>query len=446
VRRFFQLVVDDLQSFFNPFFIRKMLASLAVLLISLNLVNAGFLGDKKFATRVVHAGCEAEFNGGPNPVIPPISMTTTFVQSYPGKKPGIDDPNSHGGGYFYSRQANPTRGALERALAAVEESNYAAVFSSGLAATQAVTQLLNSGDHVLALDDLYGGTSGMFRQIIQPSAGIQFSFVNMDKIENLEAALTPKTKMIWLESPTNPLLKTSDIRAIAAFAKKKGLILVVDSTFLSPYLQHPLQLGADIVVHSITKYIAGHSDVLMGACMTNNEDIIKKLRALQNFCGAVPSPFECYLTLRGLKTLHIRMDYAQKNAMAIAQFLETHPVIERVIYPGLKSYPQYELAQKQTDGPGAMISIHIKGGIKIAGKFLEELKIWALAVSLGAVESLACSPAIMTHTAVPKDAREAIGLTDSLIRLSIGIEDAEDLIADMKQALDKAYNVYQQQK
>ena len=284
----------------------------------------------------------------------------------------------------------------------------------------------------------------MFRNIISPGSGIQFSFVNMDKIENLEAALTPKTKLIWLESPTNPLLKTSDIRAIAAFAKKKGLILVVDSTFQSPYLQHPLQLGADIVVHSITKYIAGHSDVLMGAALTNNDEINKKLKALQNFCGAVPSPFECYLTLRGLKTLHVRMDYAQKNAMAIAQFLETHPVIERVIYPGLKSYPQYDLAQKQTDGPGAMISIHIKGGLKIAGKFLEELKIFCLAVSLGAVESLACSPAIMTHTAVPKEAREAIGLTDSLIRLSVGIEDPEDLIADLKQALDKAYAFYQQ--
>jgi cystathionine gamma-lyase len=402
--------------------------------------EASFLGDKKFATRVVHAGCEAEYNA--NSVIPQISLSTTFVQSYPGKKPGLDDPNSHGGGYFYSRQANPTRGALERALAAVEESNSCSVFSSGLAATQAVMQLLNSGDHVIALDDLYGGTSGMFRQIIQPGSNIQFSFVNMDKIENLEAAITPKTKLIWLESPTNPLLKTSDIRSIAAFAKKKGLLLVVDSTFLSPYLQHPLQLGADIVVHSITKYIAGHSDVLMGAVMTSNDDVNKKLKAIQNFCGAVPSPFECYLALRGLKTLHVRMDYSQKNAMAIANFLESHPVIERVIYPGLKSYPQYELAKKQTDGPGAMISIHIKGGIKTAGKFLEELKVFALAVSLGAVESLACSPAIMTHTAVPQAAREAIGLTDSLIRLSIGIEDADDLIADLKQALDKALVTY----
>jgi|EP01040_Poterioochromonas_malhamensis_P009971 cystathionine gamma-lyase len=405
-------------------------------------VNGGFLGDKKFATRVVHAGCEAEHNA--NSVVPQISLSTTFVQSYPGKKPGLDDPNSHGGGYFYSRQANPTRGALERALASVEEAQYSSVFASGLAATQAVLQILNSGDHVIALDDLYGGTSGMFRNIITPGNGISFSFVNMDKIETVEAAITPKTKMIWLESPTNPLLKTTDIRAIAALAKKKGLLLVVDGTFLSPYLQKPLALGADIVVHSLTKYIAGHSDVLMGAVVTNNEDVIKKLRNIQNFCGAVPSPFECYLTLRGLKTLHVRVDYAQKNAQQIAQFLESHPVVERVIYPGLKSYPQYELAQKQSSGPGAMITIHVKGGLKVAGRFLEELKIFALAVSLGAVESLASSPALMTHTAVPQAAREAIGLTDSLIRLSIGIEDSEDLIADLKQALDKAYQTYQQ--
>ena len=390
-----------------------------------------------FRTKVVHAGCEAENNA--YSVVPPISLSTTFCQSYPGVKPGLDDPNSHGTGFFYSRQANPTRGALERALAEVEGSKYSAVFSSGLAATQAVIQLLESGDHVIALDDLYGGTSGYFRNVATPTANIQFSFSSLDDLNVVDALCTPKTKMIWLESPTNPLLKTTDIKAVADFCKKKGLLLVVDGTFLSPYLQHPLELGADVVLHSVTKFIAGHSDVLMGAVMTNSDTIIKKLRSNQNFCGAVPSPFECYLTLRGLKTLHVRMDAAMKNAMAIAQHIEKHPVIERVIYPGLPSYDRYDLAKRQTDGPGAMISFHIKGGIKVAGKFLSELKLFALAVSLGAVESLACSPAIMTHSAVPQAAREAIGLTDSLIRLSIGIEHQDDLIADLQQALDKAY-------
>jgi len=354
----------------------------------------------------------------------------------------MDDPNSHFQGYYYSRPINPTRGALERALATIENSKYSSAFSSGLAATQAVIQLLNSGDHVIALDDLYGGTSSQFRQFSEPGSGIKFSFMNLDDLAAVEAAITPKTKMIWLESPTNPLLKTSDIRAIADLAHKKGLLVVVDSTFMSPYLQRPLELGADLVVHSLTKFIAGHSDVLMGAVMTNDEGLIKKLRQIQNLCGAVPSPFECYLAMRGMKTLHLRMEASQRNAMAVAKMLETHPVIEKVVYPGLPSYPQYELARKQTKGPGAMISIHVKGGLKIAGKFLSELKVFALAVSLGAVESLACSPAIMTHASVPVEAREKIGLTDSFVRLSIGVEHQEDLVDDLRQALDKAYEEF----
>jgi cystathionine gamma-lyase len=262
--------------------------------------------------------------------------------------------------------------------------------------------------------------------------------LSFDNIDVLEAACTPKTKLIWLESPTNPLLKTTDIRAVAALAKRKGILLVVDSTFMSPYLQRPLELGADIVVHSVTKYIAGHSDVLMGSVVTNSDDIVNKLRAIQNFCGAVPSPFECYLALRGLKTLHLRMDASTKNAQEIATFLESHPLVEKVLYPGLKSYPEYELAKSQTDGPGAMIALFTKGGLSVANKFLSELKLIGLAVSLGAVESLACSPALMTHTAVPLEARLAIGLTDNLIRLSVGIEHVDDLLLDLKQALDKA--------
>lgn len=393
--------------------------------------------NQKFQTRAVHAGCEFDTFGSSNPVIPPIVLSTTFAQSYPGVKPGQNDPNSYGQGFFYSRQLNPTRGTLERALASLEEAKHCSAFASGLAATQAVIQILNTGDHVIALNDLYGGTSSYFRTIATPGMGIKFSFMSLDDIPTVEAAITKNTKMIWLETPTNPLIKTTDIRALAALAKRKGVLLVVDGTFLSPYLQQPLKLGADIVIHSLTKYIAGHSDVLMGAVLTSNDEINKKLRNIQSLGGAVPSPFECYLAVRGMKTLPIRVEAAQKNSMAIATFLENHPLIERVNYPGLKSYPQYELAKKQTYGPGAMMSIYIKGGLKAAGKFLSELKVFTLAVSLGAVESLACSPAIMTHASVPLADREAIGLTDSLIRLSIGIEHADDLIEDLKQALDK---------
>lgn len=427
-------------------FTRPAVALFAAALPVLTLAQAEGSDHQKYhiKTRTVHAGSEPELNN--NSVVPPIYLSTSYTQSYPGKRPGYDDPNSHGQGYFYSRVMNPTRGSLERALASVEDAKHSACFSSGLAATQAVIQLLKSGDEVIALDDLYGGTSSYFRQFAEPGMGIKFNFMDLDDIAAVEKAITPKTKMIWLESPTNPLLKTTDIRAVAALAKKHGLLLVVDSTFMSPYLQNPLKLGADVVVHSMTKYIAGHSDVLMGCAMTNNDDLIKTLRNNQNLCGGVPSPFECYLAMRGLKTLAIRMEAAQKNATAIARMLETHPVIERVIYPGLKSYPQYELSKSQTHGPGAMISIHIKGGLPAAGKFLAELKVFALAVSLGAVESLACSPAIMTHASVPVEAREKIGLTDSLIRLSIGIEHRDDLLADLKQALDKAYVEYEQNK
>mmetsp|Transcript_15799 Transcript_15799/g.23130 ORF Transcript_15799/g.23130 Transcript_15799/m.23130 type:complete len:448 (-) Transcript_15799:217-1560(-) len=390
----------------------------------------------KFATRAVHAGCEPELNSWA--VVPPISLATTFTQSYPGDKPGVDDLNSYGGGFFYSRQANPTRGAIERAIANVEGGKHCSVFASGLAATQAVIQLLSSGDHVIVMDGIYGGTTGMFRNILTNLCNITFTSMPVDDISAIQAAYEAsgeRTKLIWLESPTNPLLKTADIRAVAQFAKSNGILVAVDSTFMSPFLQHPLQLGADIVVHSVTKYIAGHSDVLMGAAITDSDAISKKLRALQNFCGAVPSPFECYLALRGLKTLHLRMAASQKNAMAVASFLEGHPAVEKVVYPGLKSYEQYELAKSQTDGPGAMLSVYFKGGLPAAGAFLSKLKVFALAVSLGAVESLACSPAIMTHTALSQADRDKIGLSDGLVRLSLGIEDEGDLLADLQQAL-----------
>ena len=308
-------------------------------------------------TRVVHAGCDAEHMAFS--VVPPITLSTTWIQAFPGKKPGIQDPASYGNGYFYSRQSNPTRGTFERALASTEGSKHCAAFSSGLAASQAVIQLLNSGDHVIALDDLYGGTSSYFRQIATPGSNIEFTFMNLDDIAKVEAAITPKTKMIWLESPSNPLLKTTDIRKITAMAKRRGLIVAVDSTFMSPYLQRPLELGADVVVHSVTKYIAGHSDVLMGAVLTNTDTINTKLRTNQNLCGAVPSPFDCYLAMRGLKTLSIRMEACMKNAQKVAEFLEKHPMIEQVNYPGLASYPQRALAKSQTDGAGAVMAIFI---------------------------------------------------------------------------------------
>jgi cystathionine gamma-lyase len=268
--------------------------------------------------------------------------------------------------------------------------------------------------------------------------------MNLDDPAKIEAAIQPNTRMIWLESPTNPLIKTTDIRRVTAVAKKHNLLTVVDSTFMSPYLQRPLELGADLVVHSVTKWIAGHSDVLMGAVLVNSDELNNKLRNVQNLCGAVPSPFDCYMALRGMKTLPLRMDCASSNAQKIAEYLETHPLIESVSFPGLPSYPMYDVAKGQTDGPGGVMAINIRGGLKTASLFLSSLKIFGLAVSLGAVESLACSPAIMTHGSVPLEVREKIGLTDSLIRMSIGIEHVDDLIGDLQQALAKAQTELEQ--
>lgn len=394
----------------------------------------------KIQTRAVHAGCESQHIG--YSVVPPITVSAPFVQAFPGLKPGIDDPNSYGQGYYYGRQANPTRGAFERGLAATEGAKHCSAFSSGLAAAQASIQLLKAGDHVIALDGLFGGTSSYFRQIATPSSGVDFTFMDLDELPKIKAACTPKTRMIFLETPSNPLIKTTDIRMIADFAKSRGILVVVDGTFMSPYLQRPLELGADVVIHSVTKFIAGHSDVVMGAALTNSDDLNTKLRDIQSLGGGVPSPFDCYLALRGLKTLSIRMEAAMKNAQRVAEFLESHPLVEKVNYPGLKSYAQYKLAKSQTDGAGAVMAVFVKGGLKTAGKFLSELKVFGLAVSLGSVESLASSPALMTHAGVPVEDRIKIGLTDSLIRLSIGIEHVDDLIADLDQALAKAQKEY----
>jgi cystathionine gamma-lyase len=368
------------------------------------------------------------------------------VQAFPGQKPGLQDPNSYGQGYYYGRQANPSRGAFERGLASAEGAKHCSAFSSGLAAAQAAIQLLQSGDHVIALDGLFGGTSSYFRVVATPFAGIDFTFIGLDDVSVIEAACTPKTKMIFLETPSNPLMKTTDIRMIANFAKQRDILVVVDGTFMSPVLQHPLELGADVVIHSVTKFIAGHSDVVMGAALTNSDAIDVKLRNAQSLGGGVPSPFDCFLALRGLKTLSIRMEAAMKNAQKVAELLEAHPLIESVLYPGLPSYPDYEVAKAQTEGAGAVMAVNIKGGLPVAGKFLQELKVFGLAVSLGSVESLASSPALMTHQDVPLADRLKIGLTDSLIRLAIGIEHVDDLLADLTQALDKAQAVYDAQK
>jgi cystathionine gamma-lyase len=416
--------------------------TVTIILLFINIIKLCLskkLNNKNFATRIVHAGSQPNTNTGN--IIPSISLGTTFAQIMPGVKPGINDINSHGTGYFYSRQANPTRGALEIALANAENAKHAAVFSSGMAAISTVIQTLNSGDHVIALNDLYGGTYSYFKDIATPANGINFSFIDVSNTELLLKTISSKTKLIWIESPTNPLLKTIDIRGIAMIAKRNNCLLVVDSTFSSPYLINPLNLGVDIVVHSATKFIGGHSDILMGAIICNCDNLIKKIRFIQTGIGAVPSPFECYLTMRGLKTLHLRMDASQKNAMKIAKFLEKHPLIKKVIYPGLKSYKYYDLAKLQTRGSGSMITMYINGDIDVTKKFLESLKIFTLAVSLGAVESLICSPAIMTHASIPKDIREKNGLTDNLIRISVGIEDIDDLIKDLKQALNKANTI-----
>lgn len=312
-------------------------------------------------------------------------------------------------------------------------------FSSGLAATSAVMHTLVTGDHVVSIDDVYGGTQRYFRKVVNPSMGITFDFADFNTEGELEAAITEKTKIVWMETPTNPTLKVSDISKAAEVAHRHGCLLVVDNTFMSPALQSPFDHGADIVVHSITKFINGHSDVVMGAVIVKTDELNDKLRFLQNGMGAVPAPFDCYMAMRGLKTLKIRMAEHSKNGLAIAKLLESRTdVVEKVLYPGLPSHPDHETHLKQTHGPGAMITFYVKGGLEAARRFLETVKVFTLAESLGAVESLAESPAIMTHASVPAETRVKLGISDSLIRLSVGIEDLEDLTADVNAALDAA--------
>ena len=398
----------------------------------------------KFGTKIVHAGCETdEITGN---IIPSITLGTTFAQKIPGEKLGKNDINSYNNGYFYSRQANPTRGSLERALAIAENANHGAVFSSGMAAISTVFQMLKAGDHVITSEDIYGGTYDYFLNIASKNNGISFTYMNFDNLEKLEDCITSRTKLIWLESLTNPLLKTFDIKKIVDIAAQNDCLVVVDSTFSSPYLLNALDLGVDIVVHSCTKYIAGHSDVIMGALLCNNDKIIKNIRFIQTAIGAIPSPFECYLTLRGLKTLKLRIDAAQKNALILAKYLENHPLVEKVIYPGLENYKYKEISDSQNKGNGGIIAVYLKGDLEQTKKFLQGLKIFTLAVSLGAVESLICCPSIMTSGAIPKDKKKAIGLTDNLLRISVGIEDPEDLIDDLNNGFDCINNYYTDQK
>jgi len=380
-----------------------------------------------FATKAIHQGEEPDFReGATGDVVVPIHLSTTFAR----KK--VTEPT---GGYEYTRSLNPTRKALETKLASLENAQYGLVFSSGLAAeTTILLSLIHPGDHIVAFDDLYGGTKRLFNQVFS-NFGFEVTYVDATNPSLIEQAIKPSTKLVWIETPSNPLLKLSDIKAIAEITHQHGLILVVDNTFLSPYFQKPLDLGADIVVHSSTKYIGGHSDVLGGAVLLNNEAYYERIQYHQNAVGAVLSPFDSYLTLRGIKTLALRLEKHQENALAIAHYLEVHPKVSKVIYPGLESHPQHALAKQQTTGSGGVLSFEIKGTIKNAERFLEKLTIFSLAESLGGVESLIELPSLMTHASVAKEVREQIGITDTLIRVSVGVEDVADLIWDLDQAL-----------
>ena len=381
-----------------------------------------------FDTRSIHIGEGPEFlEGSKNEVVAPIYLSSTYARKE------VKNP-----GYFqYSRSNNPTRFALEKRYASLERTKYGLGFASGLAAEATLLfTLLNPGDHVIGFDDLYGGTKRLLNQW-QEKYNIAVSLVDATQPSLVEAAIQPNTKFIWLETPTNPLLKVCDIAAISEIAHRHNILVIVDNTFLSPYFQNPAVLGADIVVHSITKYIAGHSDVIGGAIMLNDDQLHEKLKFNQNALGVVPSPFDCYLVLRGLKTLSLRMDKHQSNALAIAEYLEKHPKVDKVYYPGLKSHPQYPLNVKQAKGFGGMISFEIKGGEKEAVTFLESLDLFTLAESLGGVESLIEHPALMTHSSITQKEREQAGIKDSLIRVSIGVEDKADLISDLEQAFGK---------
>ncbi len=375
-------------------------------------------------TLAIHGGQSPDPSTGA--VMPPIYATSTYAQSSPGVHQGFE----------YSRTHNPTRFAYERCVAALEGGSRGYAFASGMAATSTVLELLDSGSHVVAMDDLYGGSYRLFERVRKRSAGLDFSFVDLTDLAAFEAAIRPQTRMVWIETPTNPMLKIVDIAAVSAIARKHGLRIVVDNTFASPILQRPLQLGADIVLHSATKYLNGHSDMVGGMVVVGQDpELAEQLAFLQNSIGAVQGPFDSFLALRGLKTLHLRMKAHVENAQALAEWLQTHPAVERVIYPGLASHPQHALAKRQMQGFGGIISVELKGGLKAATHLCENTRLFTLAESLGGVESLVNHPAVMTHASIPPDRRAVLGMTDGLVRLSVGVEDVADLRADLELAL-----------
>ncbi len=379
----------------------------------------------KFNTKTIHAGVHPDPSTGA--IMTPIFQTSTYVQHAPGDHQG----------YEYARTQNPTRQVLEANIAALEEGKHGIAFGSGLAALDAVMKLLNAGDEVIATNDLYGGSYRLMTSIYG-KLGISCKFVDLTDPANLKNHLTDKTKLVWLETPTNPLLRILDIEQLTAIAHEAGALVCVDNTFASPYLQRPLTLGADLVLHSATKYLGGHSDVVLGLVITASEALGQRLYYIQNAAGAVPGPQDCFLVIRGIKTLHVRMERACQNAAKIVRFLQKHPKVDRIIYPGLPSHPNHEVAQKQMRDFGAMVSFDLKGEDPAAGlTVLQETHLFSLAESLGGVESLISLPAAMTHASIPREDRLASGLTDTLIRMSVGIEDVEDLIADLNQALEK---------
>jgi cystathionine beta-lyase/cystathionine gamma-synthase len=377
----------------------------------------------KFNTKTIHGGQEHDKAYGS--VMPPIYQTSTYAQSTPGGHKG----------YEYSRTHNPTRHALENAFASIENGNYGLAFGSGLASIDAIIKLLKPGDEVVSTNDLYGGTYRLFTKIYE-AFGIKFHFIGMENAEKIESYINSNTKLIWVETPTNPMLNIIDIKAVSKVAKKHDILLAVDNTFATPYLQRPLDLGADIVMHSATKYLGGHSDVVMGALIVKDKALADKLYFIQNASGAICGPQDSFLVLRGIKTLHVRMQRHCENGKAVAEYLENHPKIEKVYWPGFKSHPNHTIAKSQMDDFGGMLSFTTKGNDYDASvKIVEKLKIFTLAESLGGVESLSGHPASMTHASIPKEEREKTGVIDSLIRLSVGIEDIDDLINDLKQAL-----------
>jgi cystathionine beta-lyase/cystathionine gamma-synthase len=386
-------------------------------------MNPELLRNKKTGTKFIHAGAEPDPTTGA--IMTPIYQTSTYVQAGPAQHKG----------YEYARSQNPTRAALETALAVIENGKFGLAFSSGVAATDAVIKLLSPGDEVICANDMYGGTYRLFTKVFE-KFGIKFKYVDTTHAENVTAALTANSKLIWIETPTNPLMNITDIAAIADISKKAGTILCVDNTFASPYLQNPLDLGADIVMHSSTKYLGGHSDVIQGALIMNDQSLKDQLYFIQKSCGAVPGPFDCFLVLRGIKTLHVRMKAHCENGKIVAHYLRNHPKVDKVFWCGFEDHHNYEIAKKQMKDFGGMLSFTLKDdSVEAATKVLTSTKLFSLAESLGGVESLINHPASMTHASIPREERIKNGLTDGLIRLSIGIEDAEDLVEDLKNAI-----------